>query len=177
MNFIQKIYLVLAEEDRQYQAQRTQLGRLGSFKIGLLANLLADTSVPNAVTSENVERLLKIHAMLDVAGQKKSCSVLMGQLTKPVSLAEVGYLSFVVLHRLSRTIEAIEAAKARNAIVNAPSKRGRDWLTYYNIKLVLAALITREYGQFSGAFCEQIRDAVGFDKDHQVAAKRHRDTS
>jgi hypothetical protein len=165
MDLREKVELVFADELRQYQAKGLVGAQitLGSLNVGpsFPSGLLAEQSTPNFVASPNAERLLKLHAMLDQADRKKFTDHLFFQMNVGLFTGEISYLSFLVLHRLGRTTDAIQAARNRHSIVSRPGRGSRDFKTFFNVLAVLSGVVATEYGQLSGRWCEAVRAALG----------------
>jgi hypothetical protein len=162
MNISQKIKLVFAEERRLYGIPSKVT--IGSLNIGefVPTGLLAATSELGYVKSINADRLLKLHSMLDQQGRQHFESYLFGHLRNGIiPESQLSYLSFLVLHRLGQTIAAVQAARHYYTSAGKSGPPGRDRRPFGNVAVTLSALIATEYGQMSGAWCEELHAALG----------------
>lgn len=158
MDLREKINLILRDEERQYQSRQSRgmpmAGILGSFNVGswVPSGLLASVSTPNFVASPNLDRLLKLHAMLNGGEQSQFAASLTAHI---VIAPSVAYLPFLTLHRLGRTVEAIGLCR--------PMVKHRPQTGWGNVLAALSAVVATEYGSCSVEWCEKVRAAIGPD--------------
>lgn len=132
--------LILNEERRVYAAHGRREGGLGSLNVGLQSappSLLWDKEHAKRIDSTNTARLIKLHSALDDAGRASLEQYLLTHLHKSSPYADVSYFIFLGLHRMGRTIDALQAARARLA--------GDKVYGYSNVLGILSALVSHEH--------------------------------
>jgi hypothetical protein len=158
----------LKEEKRSYAANGRERGGLGSLnvtlqsepnfgwtRVGDVPELLWDQAQATQIGSPNLTRLLAMHAARDAEGKRQIENYLSSHLHKGSQYASVAYFIFLSLHRLGRTVEALNAASAHLA--------GDRDNAFSNVLGVLSALISHEYFMISLPLYEQIEAALSID--------------
>jgi hypothetical protein len=155
----------LKEERRSYAANGRERGGLGSLnvtlqsepnfgwtKVGDVPVLLWQKSKAVQIASANLARLIAMHAARDANGKVQVEAYLLSHLHKGSTYASVGYFIFLALHRLGKTMEALNAATAHLA--------GDRDNAFSNLLGVLSALISHEYFAIPLALYDQIEAAL-----------------
>lgn len=154
MRLSDKIGVIIADETRQYREKNLNsltAPTLGSLNVGWAnpAGLLLPQSRPGYVKSPNADRLLRLHAMQDEQGK--------AEFVKHMRANTFGndrsHLSFLVLHRLGLTHEAV--------VLAVKSKQPRGMSGFESAMSVLAALLAGEYSTMSAEWCQRVKVALG----------------
>jgi hypothetical protein len=148
--YINMAQAILREERRNYAARNRTTGQLGSLNVGLqsepnggwtkvgdLPPLLWPRDQAKIVSSENLQRILDLAATLNQDQKYNLESFLLQQLSKDSDFADVGYFIFLFLHRMGRTIDALQTAQT--------FLKGDRGFGYSNVLGVLSALFSHEY--------------------------------
>jgi hypothetical protein len=165
------IDLILNEERRHYAANGRERGGLGSLNVtlhsepnsgwtesGKVPALLWDEDKAKKIESQNAERLIKLHAALDDAGKFAFEQYLLSHLHRSSIYADIAYFIFFVLHRLGRTVAALEAAQSRLS--------GDRVFGYSNILGTLSAIISHEHFAIGADVYPQILNVLAGDPEH-----------
>jgi hypothetical protein len=163
--------LILNEEKRNYAACGRNRGGLGSLNVGLqsepnygwttvgkVPSLLWEKAHAKPVESPNATRLLRLHGGLDDAGKAELERYLLSHLHKQSPYADVAYFIFLVLHRMGRTVDALQASRARLA--------GDKVYGYSNLLGTLSALVSREHFDIDPGLYPRILDVLAGDAEH-----------
>lgn len=166
----EEVDLILNEERRSYAACGRDRGGLGSLNVGLqsepnfgwtsvgsLPTLLWTKADAKPIESQNVTRLLKLHATLGDSKRDVE-QYLLSHLNKASPYAEIGYFNFLVLHRVGRTIDALRAARTHLS--------GDKVYGYSNLLGTLSAIVSREHFSIDPGLYPQILDALAGDPEH-----------
>jgi hypothetical protein len=142
--------MIFNEETRNYAARGRSGGGLGSLNVGLqsepnfgwttvgdIPQLLWDKAKAKPVESPNAMRLLRLHNGLDDSGKAGLEEYLLSHLHKKSPYADISYFIFFALHRMGRTVDALEAARAHLA--------GDKVYGYSNLLGMLSAIISHEH--------------------------------
>lgn len=145
---------ILDEERRNYAARGRRTGQLGSLNVGLqsepnngwtqegkVPELLWPKGKATSISSQNLDRLVTIHAGLNRNGKKNLERYLLTQLSKESPYADVGYFIFIALHRMGRSVDALKTACNHLA--------GDKVFGYSNILGVLSTLLSHEHADLS----------------------------
>ncbi len=160
---------VLSEEKRSYAANGRIRGGLGSFNVGLqsepnkgwttvgqIPQLLWEVGRAPLISSPNLDRLLAQYAALGQQDKYNLESYLLTQLQKDSQFSDVSYFVFLSLHRMGRTIDALQTARTFLA--------GEKVFGYSNLLGILAALVSCEHGSLDPQLYPQILDALPTDE-------------
>ena len=163
--------LILNEERRSYAARGRSGGGLGSLNVGLqsepnfgsttvgsVPSLLWDKAQAKPIESPNAARLIKLHGALDHAGKDDLERYLLSHLHKGSPYADVGYFIFLALHRMGRTVDALQAARARLA--------GDKVYGYSNLLGTLSAIVSHEHFDIELDLFPGILEALAGDTEH-----------
>jgi hypothetical protein len=163
--------LILNEERRNYAAHGRIRGGLGSLNVGLqsepnfgwttigtVPSLLWDKTQAKPIESPNAARLIKQHGMLDDAGKNDLERYLLSHLHKGSPYANVGYFIFLVLHRMDRTADALQAARARLT--------GDKVFGYSNLLGILSAIVSHEHFDIDSRIYQRILEILEGDTEH-----------
>lgn len=162
-----KINLALNEEKRAYSANGRIGGGLGSFNIGIgggwttvgqIPKLISEKSSLEAISSPNTTVLLKLHSSLNSSDKDEFTNILLSYLSKESPYLDVSYLIFFVLHRIGKTIEAIQQARKH---LKGDSKHG-----FSNMLGIFSKIIQNEHSFISGATFEAIKKAMEGEDEH-----------
>ena len=166
----EQVDLILNEEKRNYLACGRQRGGLGSLNVGLQSEpnsgwttvgnaptLLWDKAAAKPIESPNLTRLVKIHAASGDPEREELENYLVSHLRKGSPCADVGYLIFLALHRMGRTIDALRAARSYLS--------GDKDYAYSNLLGTLSALVSREHFAIDAALYPQILEALTGDTE------------
>jgi hypothetical protein len=161
---------ILTEEKRNYAARGRPSGALGSLNVGLqsepnhgwttageIPSLLWEKGKAPPVTSPNLERLLRIGNALGESDKGNLERYLLAQLSKESPFAEVAYFAFLALHRMGRTIDALETARTFLA--------GDKLYAYSNLLGTLSAVVSREHSETDVNLYPLILDALDGDTE------------
>nr|WP_057929884.1 hypothetical protein [Burkholderia ambifaria] len=163
---------VLLEEQRQYAANGRIRGGLGSLNVTLQHEpdggvvRVGDVPVllwradqrPPAVSSENLARLLRLHAAADANGKATVEDYLLSHLNRRSPYADIAYFVFLALHRCGRTVDAVAAAQRHLA--------GDQVFGYSNLLGTLAALVSREHFEMDPRLYDELAMLLADDKEH-----------
>ena len=163
--------LILNEERRSYAARGRTMGGLGSLNVGLqsepnlgaatvgsLPSLLWDKEQGKPIDSPNVARLIKLHGTLDEAAKDNLERYLLSHLHKGSPYADVAYFIFLALHRMGRTVDALQAARAHLA--------GDKVYGYSNLLGTLSAIVSHEHSKIDPGLYRRILEALAGDTEH-----------
>lgn len=163
--------LILNEEKRNYAARGRERGGLGTLNVGLQSEpnmgmtqagavplLLWEKLQAQPVDSPNATRLLRIHGGLDDAGKRDLERYLLSHLHRQSPYASVGYFIFLVLHRVGRTVDALQVARSRLA--------GDKVYGYSNLLGTLSALVSREHFAIEPVLYAQIVETLDGDTEY-----------
>jgi hypothetical protein len=167
----EQVDLILNEEKRNYAACGRERGGLGSLNVGLQSEpnfgwtkvggapaLLWDRENAKPIESLNLTRLVGMHAALADDNKKELESYLLSHLRKDSPYANVGYFIFLALHRMSRTIDALRAARLHLF--------GDKDCAYSNLLGTLSALVSREYFVIDPVVYPQILQILAGDTEY-----------
>lgn len=162
--------LVLNEEKRSYAANGRICGGLGSLttgiqsepnsgltKVGSVPQLLWDSNPAKPIESPNVARLIKFYATLDEMEQQNLAQYLLSHLHKKSPFADVTYFIFLALHRMGRTVDALQSARTYLA--------GDKVCGYSNLLGTLSALVSYEHLNINPDIYTQILEVLVGDKE------------
>ena len=171
-----EVELILNEEKRHYAACGRIRGGLGSLNVGLqsepnfgwttegsVPSLLWDKGQGKPIDSPNVARLMKLHGVLDDAGKDDLERYLLSHLHKGSPYADVAYFIFVALHRMGRTVDALQGARSRLA--------GDKVYGYSNLLGTLSAIVSHEHFEIDPALYPDILEALAGDTEHNFRLK------
>jgi hypothetical protein len=163
--------LILIEERRNYAARGRSHGKLGSLNVGVrsepnsgatlvgtVPQLLWDKAKATPLASPNAVRLLALRDQLDGAERADLERYLLSHLDKHSPYADIAYFIFLVLHRVGRTVEALQVARAR--------LNGDKHFGYSNLLATLSALISHEYFEIDSAIYAGISGALAGDNEY-----------
>ncbi len=163
--------LILHEERRNYAACGRIRGGLGSLNVGLQSEpnlgwttvgsvpaLLWDKDHAKTIGSSNTARLLKLYVALDAPGRADLERYLLSHLHKGSPFSDIAYFIFLALHRMGRTVDAIQAARA--------SLAGDKVFGYSNLLGMLSAIVSHEHFTIEPAFYPRILEALAGDTEH-----------
>lgn len=165
------IDLILIEERRNYAAHGRERGGLGSLNVtlqsepkfgwtkeGEVPSLLWPSDIAKRIGSQNTERLIALHAARDNEAKAELERYLLSHLHRSSPFADVAYLVFLALHRMGRTVDAIQAARA--------SLAGDKVFGYSNTLGTLSAIVSHEHFAINPRLYPQILDALSGDTEH-----------
>jgi hypothetical protein len=166
-----EVDLILNEERRNYAACGRIRGGLGSLNVGLQSEpnfgwttvgsapaLLWDKAQAKPVESQNALRLIRLHDALDSAGKDHLERYLLSHLDKRSPFADVGYFLFLALHRMGRTVDALQAARLRLA--------GDKVDGYSNLLGTLSAIVSHEHFDIDPALYPRISEVLAGDPEY-----------
>ncbi len=161
---------ILSEEKRSYFACGRDKGGLGSLNVGLqstpnhgwtetgkIPQILWERGQGKAVTSPNLELLLRMHNALSSEDKGNLECYLLTQLSKESPFAEVAYFVCLGLHRMNRTIDALKTARTFLA--------GDRVYAYSNLLGTLSAVVSHEHGDISPQLYPLILNALAGDEE------------
>lgn len=163
----QKINLVLNEEKRAYFANGRMRGGLGSFNIrvgggwttvGQIPKLISDVPSLKTINSPNSDLLLKLYGALNSSEKEEFATTLISYLSKDTIYFDVAYLVFFVLHRVGKTIEAIEQARI--------SLKGDTKFGFSNMLGMLSKIVQNEHSFISDDVLQSIETAMSGETEH-----------
>ena len=141
---------ILREERRSYGARGRTIGKFGSLNVGIqsepnfgyatndeVPQLLWDMAKGKQLSSPNLGRLLSLRQSLGPADGANLESYLLSNLRKDSEFADVAYFVFLALHRMGRTVDALQTART--------CLSGDRVFGYSNILAVLSALVSHEH--------------------------------
>jgi hypothetical protein len=156
---------ILSEEKRSYAANGRIRGGLGTFNVtlqsepnygvmvvGQIPQLLWDRDGARPVSSPNLDRLVKTHETLSSQDRDNLERYLLSQLSKESPFAEVAYFVFLALHRVRRTMDALQTARTFLA--------GDKVYGYSNLLGILSAVISHEHFDIDPKLYQGILDAL-----------------
>jgi hypothetical protein len=168
---------ILEEERRSYAARGRRVGKLGSLNVGIqsepnsgwtqeghVPELLWEKGRGTRLSSKNLDRLLGVHAGLNRKGKRNLENYLFAQLSKESPFADVGYFVFLVLHRMGRTIDALQTARTNLA--------GDKVFGYSNVLATLSALVSHEHSDISEAVLVSVPDILSGDEEHDFRLRQ-----
>jgi hypothetical protein len=120
--------------------------------------LLWDKANAKPIESPNLTRLVTIHAALGDLENEGVENYLLSHLRKGSPYADVGYLIFLALHRMGRTIDALRAARSYLS--------GDKDYAYSSLLGALSALVSREHFAIDPALYPQILETLAGDTEH-----------
>jgi hypothetical protein len=163
--YLEMCQSILNEEKRSYAANGRIRGGLGSFNVGLqsepnygvtvvgqIPQILWDRDGARPVSSPNLDRLIKTHEALSLQERANLESYLLSQLSKESPFVEVAYLVFLALHRVGRTIDALQTART--------FLTGDKVHAYSNLLGILSAAISHEHFDIDPKLYQTILDAL-----------------
>jgi hypothetical protein len=167
----EEVDLILNEEKRAYAARGRIMGGLGSLNIGLqsepnlgwtkagdVPSLLWNKEQGKPVGSPNITRIMELREGLDDASKDNLERYLLSHLHKGSPFADVAYFIFLALHRMGKTVEALQAARARLT--------GDKVFGYSNLLGTLSAVISHEHFQIDPSLFPRIQQALEGDTEH-----------
>lgn len=164
---IDKINIILNDEQTAYAANGRRRGGLGTFNIGIggagwrdgsVPQFIEDTSSLEAIHSKNAIILLKLYATLSNSEKIEFHKTLISYLSKQSLYHDVAYLIFFVLHRTGNTIEAIQNAQKY--------LKGDPNYGFSNMLGVLSRIVQYEYGFISQNLLEEIKKILSNEDEH-----------
>jgi len=166
----EQIDLILSEEKRHYAACGRMRGGLGSLNVGLqsepnfgwtkegsVPSLLWDKGQGKLIDSSNLAKLVKLHSELDHVGKDNLERYLLSHLHKGSPYADVAYFIFLALHRMGRTVDALQAARARLA--------GDKVYAYSNLLGTLSAGVSHEHFDIAPELYPRILEVLAGDTE------------
>lgn len=166
----EEVDLVLNEERRAYAARGRYRGELGSLNVGLASEpnfgwtevgsvpaLLWDKAQAKPVESANATLLVNLHNASDESTQDSIERYLLSHLHKASPYADVAYLIFLALHRVGRTVDAIQAARTHLS--------GDKVYGYSNMLGALSAIVSHEHVNIDPACLSKILEVLGEDAE------------
>jgi hypothetical protein len=157
--------LILTEERRCYAARGRIEGGLGSLNVGLqsepnygwttvgtVPTLLWDKAQAKPVESPNIARLMKLYVKLDTDAKKELEQYLLSHLHKRSPYADVSYFTFLGLHRMGRTVDALRAARSKLA--------GDKVYGYSNLLGTLSAVVSHEHFEIDPGIYSGILEVI-----------------
>jgi hypothetical protein len=156
----------LLEERRQYTANGRLRGGLGSVtpglqsepnlgwtEVGKVPPLLWEPASGTPVASPNADRAVAFHSTLSEDDRDALEQELLNQLDRSSQYTDVAYFVFLVLYRVGRGLDALNAAQQ--------NLRGDTVNSYSNVLGVLAALVSREHFSMDRQTLEAFAGVIG----------------
>jgi hypothetical protein len=163
--------LILIEERRNYAARGRAHGKLGSLNVGLqsepnygsttvgtVPQLLWDRANATPLASPNAVRLITLRDQLHEVEKADLERYLVSHLDKHSPYADIAYFIFLVLHRVGRTVEALQGARAR--------LKGDKHFGYSNLLATLSALVSHEHFEIESTTYARITEALAGDSEY-----------
>jgi hypothetical protein len=120
--------------------------------------LLWDRAQAKPIESPNVERVIKLHGLLDGTNKDDLERYLVSHLHKGSRFSDVAYFIFLALHRMGRTVDALRAARLRLA--------GDKVYGYSNLLGTLSAIVSHEHFEIDPDLYSQILEALAGDTEY-----------
>lgn len=173
---------ILDEERRCYAARGRQRGGLGSLSArlqsgpnagwtneGEIPQLLWSRDKAKPVDSTNLDRLLRVHGTLLLEDRDNLERYLLSCLSKDSEFADIAYFVFLGLHRIGRTIDGLETARAFLA--------GDKVYGYSNLLGTLSAVVSHEHFDIDPSLYPLILDALEGDEEHDFGLRQKINTA
>lgn len=167
----ENVDLILNEERRAYAACGRVHGGLGSLNVGLqseptlgsaevgsVPSLLWDKAQAKPVESPNASRLITLHDELDCSDKDDLERYLLSHLHKSSSYSDVAYFIFLALHRMGRTVDALQAARG--------CLSGDKVYGYSNLLGTLSAIVSHEHFGIELDCLSAIQKVLADDTEH-----------
>ena len=162
---------ILNEERRSYAARGRSVGGLGSLNVGIrsepnagwtkegeIPQLLWSRDKAEPVSSPNLDRLLRLHGTLSPEDRDNLERYLLTCLDKNSEFADVAYFAFLGLHRMGRTIDALNTART---FLSGDKVHG-----YSNLLGTLSVVVSHEHFDIDPNLYPLILNALEGDEEH-----------
>ena len=168
---------ILNEEKRNYAANGRFRGGLGSLNVkiqsepnfgctieGQIPELLWTSENATPLSSPNLTRLLKLHTSLGVQDQNNLQQFLLSHLRKDSPYSEMGYFVFLALHRMGRTVDALQTARTFLS--------GDKDFGYSNLLATLSAIVSHEHFDIEPPLYQSIEETLAGDEEHDFRLRQ-----
>jgi hypothetical protein len=120
-------------------------------------DLLWDEAKTKSVDSENMQRLITMHSLLDRDLKIELEQYLLSHLDRRSPNAVIAYFIFLALHRFGRTQDALRAARSNLS--------GDKVYGYSNVLGVLSAIVSREHSKITSEIYSEITSILDGDSE------------